>query len=542
MAAADAIAASKERIASLLEPISGGVGEDVSYDERFDAVKNEVEKLQSISGGKVDWGSVASGADELLADKSKDFRVAVYYATAKAHLDGPEGLLDGLVLVHELSNAFWEAMYPALRRPKARGNLVGWFGDVVAPQIEAFSPTPRHAELAQALDEVSRNLDAFLRDKLADAYPGLGALRQAIRALVSRVPREPTPPPPPPPRAEHDTDSTALAQATSDAFAAPSAVELPSAGAIESSDDALRAMGECGLVLVRAAETLRYADPADPQAYRVLRAGLWVAVAQSPMADGGQTFVPPPELGLRERLEALAGASNWLALIHAGEEIAAGHVLWLDPHRYVCAAMDQLGVAYEAAKAAILREVASLVARAPDLPNLTFNDGTPMADEETRAWLESEVASAGGAGAANGAGARPRGSSIDRAIQDARQAASGGDLVGAIASLTKAIASASAPAERFKGKLGLARICLDAQHFMIARAQLEGLDRVADHHKLAEWDPGLCAELYGALFAAHRAANQGIDAGPDAYARQNAAFERLCQLDASAAIRLMSEA
>ena len=70
------IAASAQRIADLLEPINGGVGEDVSYDEKFDEIKNETEKLSSLSGETCDWSSIAVTSEEILQEKSKDFRVA----------------------------------------------------------------------------------------------------------------------------------------------------------------------------------------------------------------------------------------------------------------------------------------------------------------------------------------------------------------------------------------------------------------------------------------------------------------------------------
>ncbi|MFP6685576.1 MAG: type VI secretion system ImpA family N-terminal domain-containing protein, partial [Polyangiaceae bacterium] len=62
------IAASIERIKDLLEPINGGVGEDVSYDEKFDEIKNETEKLTSFGGDQPDWSIVGVLAEELLQD------------------------------------------------------------------------------------------------------------------------------------------------------------------------------------------------------------------------------------------------------------------------------------------------------------------------------------------------------------------------------------------------------------------------------------------------------------------------------------------
>ena len=133
-------------------------------------MKNEVDKLQALSGGKVDWGAVAAGADELLSEKSKDFRVALYYATAQAHTDGLSGLLDGFVVLNELCAPFWEAMYPSLKRPEgARQPDDSGSATWSAPQFQAFVPTANDADTSghRAGEHVARR----------------GAARQARRQL-----------------------------------------------------------------------------------------------------------------------------------------------------------------------------------------------------------------------------------------------------------------------------------------------------------------------------------------------------------------------
>ena len=124
MAVTDALDAAKSRLSAMLEPISGGVGADATYDELFEAIKTEVDKMQSIEGGKVDWNKIASNAEELLTEKTKDFRLAVYYGAAKAQTSGVTGALDGLVLINELDAAFWATMYPPIKRPRTRGGLM----------------------------------------------------------------------------------------------------------------------------------------------------------------------------------------------------------------------------------------------------------------------------------------------------------------------------------------------------------------------------------------------------------------------------------
>jgi type VI secretion system protein VasJ len=558
MATDDVISASKSRLETLIEPINGGVGADISYDEAFDKLKNEVDKMQSLSGGKVDWGGIISGADEILTDKSKDFRVALYYAAGKAQLDGMTGLLDGLVLLNELTNAFWDTMYPSLKRPKARGNLAVWYSDAAAAVASNFKTTSKDADLVGAIDEVSRALDSTLRDKLGDAYSGMANLRNAIRSLVANTPKEappPPPPPPPPPKVEAPAappPPPPPAAAAAPAAAAPAAAPvtyaaapaaLPSAAAITDVDSAISVIGQCSLLLTRAGDALRVADPANPAAYRIGRTGTWLELSQAPVADDGKTTIfPAPGLDLRARLDAIAGAENWVGLIGAADEIGAENILWLDPQRYIAFAMDKLGAPYAAAKQALILELGYMLLRAPTLPEMTFNDGTPFADDQTRAWIDAEVRTALGSG--GGGGAR---SYVDGPLGEANTLVGGGDLPGALTVLFKATAQAPSPADRFKCRLAAAKLCLQAEQYAIARAQLDGLEKQVDQYGLIEWDPGLCAELYLALYTAHRGTNIAlVQAGEmipdDVRARERIAFERLCQLDAGAAVKLMTGA
>ena len=92
--------------------------------------------------------------------------------------------------------------------------------------------------------------------------------------------------------------------------------------------------------------------------------------------------------------------------------------------------------------------------------------------------------------------------------------------------------------DKFRAKLAVAQICLQIGQLAIARAQLDGLERMARQHKLDEWDPELCAELYGALYTALRGLNAGYEVSEEARKRENEAFERLCELDAALAFRL----
>jgi type VI secretion system protein VasJ len=231
-------------------------------------------------------------------------------------------------------------------------------------------------------------------------------------------------------------------------------------------------------------------------------------------------------------------------LLASIDEVVAEHRLWLDPHRYASTALDNLG--YADAKTAYLKELALLLQRAPELATLTFNDGVPFADEQTRAWIDAEVrpmlgAGGGGGGAAAGRGGAPAGKgfrALEKAVAEAGTFIENGDPLSAIQAVTKVSGLATTPVDKFRARLAIAQICLQIGQLPIARAQLDGLERMAKLHRLDEWDPELCAELYGALYSTIRGLNAGYEVTEEARKRENEVFERLCELDAAAAFRL----
>ncbi|HSN99973.1 MAG TPA: type VI secretion system domain-containing protein, partial [Candidatus Nanopelagicales bacterium] len=257
----------------------------------------------------------------------------------------------------------------------------------------------------------------------------------------------------------------------------------------------------------------------------------------SPNGDG-QTMVEAPMDHVREAMPGLLAAGSFVDLIAVAEELAVNNPLWLDPHRYTAAALDALGEEFLPAKRAVLAEVAALLARAPGLSSMTFNDGYPFADDDTKAWIQAEVAAAGGGGGGGGAPSRPK-SYVDKPLGEARKLLASEQPVDALAVLAKAAMTAPTPLDRVRTKLALAQMCLDLQQIAIARAQLEELERVAEQHRLIDWQPEMCAELYAGLYSCLRVMNQGYEVPPEAREREQRAFERLCQLDASAAFKLM---
>jgi type VI secretion system protein ImpA len=106
----------------LLQPLEGDspTGADLEYDPEFGALdlaaRARPEQQMGdavISGEEPDWPEVRRRALSLL-ERTKDLRVAVILARALVHTDGIRGLADGLRLVDQMVEQWWEPLHPHL--------------------------------------------------------------------------------------------------------------------------------------------------------------------------------------------------------------------------------------------------------------------------------------------------------------------------------------------------------------------------------------------------------------------------------------------
>ena len=540
MSVEEVIAASKARIESLLVPVNGGVGDDVSYDEKFEALKTETDKLQSLTGEQVNWGNMASLAAELLETKSKDFRVVCYAAAARLQEGSLESVLDAIVLMTEFDKAFWEACHPPLKRLRARAGMLGFMGEQ-AGKVKDIKLLPKDLDMVQAIDQLSSALDADLRDKFGEAFPGLGNLREGARYLVRSCPKEK------PPEAKPEPRPTSAASADAAGGAAPAAPParvvvqatqpvnpslLTDVGQVE------HVVPNAGRLLVKASALLRAAKPENALAYRLARLGMWIDLERAPAGDRrqhpGAAAARWPQVAprLAARVQRPARPDQ------RGRGCGRGvhPVARPTPLRGSRHGPDGCAV-HQGQGGAGGRDRHDAAARA-DLAHARFQQRRAV-----RRRADQDVARRRG-----GWGARRRGrgggrapaepSVLDEPIKEAKGLATQGKLPEAIAVVSKAAASAPTPADRFRGRLALAQLCLQSGQFRVATGQLLGLCTEIDRHELGSWQPGLCAEVYAALFAAYKGANTGPDVPAEQLAQQQKAFEQLCRLDPAMALKL----
>ncbi len=530
------LTASVSRLEDLLAPINGGVGDDVSYDEKFEAIKLEIDKLSSLAGDACNWGSVATMSEEILLEKSKDFRIGCYLACCRMREGDLEKVLDGLVLLQEMCSRFWDDMYPPLRRIRARAGMIGWMSDQSADLVLGIKPKAADGPIVKLIDETSSKLDQNFREKFGEHYPGMPKLRDGIRNLARSVPKEAPKPPPPPPKEERAASGADTPQPPPIIMSAPGG---PTAENVVTAEDARNAMEPTWLLMRKMGGCLRAEKPENPLAYKLTRMGMWMELTALPVVQNGVTLVPAPGSHIKQRLESLAASQDWLTLLNEADDVGTEYILWLDPQRFVSMAMSALGALFMKTKDELLLQTALMLKKVPALPTLNFADGTPYADGQTQMWIDGEVKPMLASGGDGGGGGGAVASVLDEPIKEAKDHAMKGDLGKAIQVVASATDAAPTPVDRFRGKLAIAQLCLQAGQLAIARGQLDGLTEVIRKHELAKWDPRLCAEVYAALYAAIRGLNSGgaITEAADK-AAEMAAFEQLCQLDPATALKL----
>jgi type VI secretion system protein ImpA len=318
-------------VESLLAPI-GGVnpsGESLRYAGTYDAIQEARRADDALAQGDwqratkaSDWRGVIGIATEALATRSKDLQIAAWLVEATVKVHGFTGLRDGLRLMRELVERFWDTLYPEVqeddlefraapvewineRLPEAvkavpiarssRGDQYAWWhwhesrtvenlgrqnpearelalaeGKISAEDFDkAVAALPRahweslFEDLSGAWDELTR-LDAAIDERFGRNAPSLVALKKGteeVRTLIETIVKRKR-------ELEPDADTTASVYAEPAEARREGQAESRSGGMLADRAAALRQLAEV-------AAFFRRTEPHSPVAYLVQRAVQW---------------------------------------------------------------------------------------------------------------------------------------------------------------------------------------------------------------------------------------------------------------------------
>jgi type VI secretion system protein VasJ len=481
-----------------LQPISAGspVGEDPGYDDDFQRMREEVNKLSGA-----DTEQVVQLAQKLLSQTCKDLRVATYYLWARLHKDGEAGLADGLSLLAALVERYAAEVLPA--RPNSRKMALEWLaGSKVLDSLSLYPEVVKsEAErTVAALAWLERGLGTWPEDQ----RPALGALYAALSARLAQ-----------------SGGVDALVPQNSASHESNAQTGAPTAMAIKSGRDLL----DSGRAL---AGYLREQPQGWLAAHRLMKSLRWDTVHQAPPQEAnGKTRLAPPRGDYRAQLKRLYLQQSWTELLDQVERVYAEGVnhFWLDLHWYLYQALSKQPAPQDSWADIVKRDLGMFLERLPGLEVLCWSDGTPFADETTREWITRHVS-----------GNRPQQwlpapttastTADDEILSLEGEALAQADSDGVEQALAWLAArpalqtSVQTGRQRWLLRLLMARVAEQYGKSDLAIHLLGELDASAQRHALAEWEPELNFEVKARLLKLLRLKAQRNDADKPTLARR----------------------
>ena len=465
-------------------------GEDISFSDEFESLKEEVEKEGSLHGGRsTDWALVLRMASRILAGRSKDLWVLCYGVVAAYETEGGVSCAAALSALSCLLHGRWEELHPGTARIQRRIAPLAWMAKRLESRLSHVAKDaeqPAIAALHKELVKIQAILDARVGDKAPDLAGLLPSLQMdaGVHGSTSR--------------------HTAI---TEDALSTPS---IPSAQSAPP-DDLLVALDGDGrvpaAVLPRLFRTTQdqcrqlaaHFSSIEAQDWRVIllnRAALWCTIDQLPPADmTGVTQLRPVPLERVQGYSAAVEARKYMEILPQLEGSAGKAPFWFDGHFLVSRCLE--GLEAHGALLILRAALAQFLARFPALARYKFQDGTPFASPRTVQWLDALDASFAGSVALRvsldaGESAREQELLDESLAMNAEKGFQAG-----LAHLERCPAGRSRAAMR-QGLL-MARYCVAAGNRRAAVRLLQSLYAQLEKWELLDWEPALSAGIIALL-------------------------------------------
>ena len=169
--------------------------------------------------------------------------------------------------------------------------------------------------------------------------------------------------------------------------------------------------------------------------------------------------------------------------------------------------------------------------RLQGIEELTFSDGTPFADQETKAWLKTiGIGQTGGAIAGGGDGAAAE---VSKAFGAAQKLVQDNKALDGIQLIEDGLNHAGSGKERILWNIALCRIFLQLGKADLAVPVVERIIHTNDTFQLDKWDTELSIECFGIAYEI-----LSVSTVENAQARALEILQRITQLSPTKALRI----
>ncbi|MGD9183032.1 MAG: type VI secretion system protein TssA [Desulfobacterales bacterium] len=468
-------------------------GSDARYEPEYEKLQAEIDKLSSPSAsGGIDWKKVSDLAGSILDKKCKDLLVASYLAVSQIHIRRIEGLTDGLKVIHDLIEYYWDDLFPPKKRMRGRLAAIEWWIEKTEMALKGITSQPIAAEKADAIHQALTQIDSLLVEHLPQP-PLLRPIQRVLEEFPSVS------------QGQSEPDSTSTAEPPqpqqSPALKPETPRESPQTAAASDEPRELATESDAQKFITTGMQKVRQAaafllehNSMNAMAYRYRRAAAWSLVSALPPQSNGQTRIPPPAPQIRQALLDLRESGNWNALIMSAEQRLSQFIFWFDLNRFSAEALAGLGNGYQQAYEAVCQETAFFIYRFPTLAELSFSDGCPFADPETRQWLNdiaigANSVAAAGVAMSEPADAAPKTDHMANTLAKAQGLAKKKKLPQAVRLFQTELKNCDSQQEVLMWRSALCRILIGSKRTDMALPHLELILKDIETYRLVSWDP-----------------------------------------------------
>lgn len=440
-------------------------------DVDFGKLETELMKRGGLSQSAIDWSQVEVLSRRILTEKSKHMVALAGLCGAMARKGDAAQCLAAVEGATAFVEKWWDSAHPEGKRMARRRTAIA-------------------EEIAQTLGRAAHAFgheDAEGHGRLIAAFEAMKAQWQAVSIPTKTI-------------------DEAIDRLQAGPEAASTDAPRPAGGLAPKTDSPVRTDAPTGdpLAAMDTREIRRYReeikafadrvgalDPEAPMPFRLRRYAAWLRQNQAPIADGEgcTTIQPMPGFIANEFAAALATPDR--GTLARLEDRLFTDPYWFEGHRL--AATLAMACGLDEAARTVRAVVAERVQRFPELETLRLTDGSPMIDEEARAWLA----------AVPGAGAED--APWTAALAEAQQDIESGDIGAAFALLESGLDSATSDRERAYWRLAFADLLAGLDLDRLAGEMVAGLLRDLDTPAIQAWEPDLlrrvksrCGERGGA--------------------------------------------
>jgi len=448
-------------------------GSDLRYEPEYEEIQNEIDKLSSPSASNVvNWKRVIDLGTEILSKKSKDILIASYLGVGLVNAKQLEGLDISINIFADLIETFWENLYPPKKRMKGRLNAMQWWVEKCELNLTDIKPPPMQQK---DVDKIKGNLQRI--ESLLAEYTQTPINFEPIKRFINSIPIKPE---------SKSVSETSKGdegkESKRDIGVLPDEIETPK--------DANRVLASGFQRVRQVAAYLQQQDPANPNAYRLMRLAAWGTIETLPPAVNGKTQIPPPPVQIKNILADLSSKGEWENLLKSAEQKVSQFIFWLDLNCYVALALEKLPEKYKKAYDAVCLETAFFIKRLKGLESFTFSDNTPMAALDTKKWLKEISLQTGGSGAPS-TGGDTGGDPFQQELQRAQELARGQQVDEAVGLLQNHLMRSFSHKERLMWRMELSQMLINYKRARVALPHLHQILEDIETYRLEEWDPEL---------------------------------------------------